>query len=114
MQLRSVAVKLKGDEPRFLQWTKSVGLARVEEYREYVARCAARGSTGHAAQRTRCVRGLAPHKALLAAPVPTCLLCGRFKAGTPGPVDPSTAPKRRPDLRKPTIELTLLRKVLSS
>ena len=42
MQLRSVAVTLNGDEARFLQWTKSVGLARVEEYRDYVARCAAK------------------------------------------------------------------------
>jgi len=40
-QLRSVALTLDGDEPRFLQWTKSVGLARVEEYRDYVAKCAA-------------------------------------------------------------------------
>ena len=89
MQLRSVAVKLKGDEPRFLQWTKSVGLARVEEYREYVARCAARGSTGHAAQRTRCVRGLAPHRALLAAgavagiaktPVVLCMMVDKIDA----------------------------------
>ena len=49
MQLRSVAVELKGDEPRFLQWTKSVGLARVEEYRDYIAKCAVVGSVASSA-----------------------------------------------------------------
>ena len=41
MQMRSVAIKLKGDEPRFLQWAKSIGLARKEEYRDFMARCIA-------------------------------------------------------------------------
>ena len=39
--MRSVAVTMEGNEPRFLQWAKSVGLASIEEYRDFVAKCAA-------------------------------------------------------------------------
>ena len=38
LQLHTVALMTKDDEPRFLQWTRSVGLARSEEYRAFIAR----------------------------------------------------------------------------
>ena len=44
---------------------------------------------------------------------PRWVLYGRLKAGTAGLVDASTRPKQRPDLRKPTIDLAVLRKVSS-
>jgi hypothetical protein len=42
--MRSVAVLLKGDEPRFLKWAKSVGLARLKDYRDWKVECVAETS----------------------------------------------------------------------